>query len=176
MTTINLCHVSPVGSVEQFRPLSHFGTLEAARDRAANASFADLKLHLYEVVLTFAKVLDLPDLNDSVRGSTHSWLRLADQLHYDVRPKRLTAGERDAVFAAGQQGDEAARQCLSEMLMASGWSAIRYKNNFEGIGAASWMNLTSSSVRIVSVRPWEQFLQTECAEAEQIEPALNPKE
>lgn len=151
-------HASKRSDIDRFLPLSHFGTIEAARDRSESWDEA----HLYEVELDYAKVLRVPDFMPSDnRSGLHTWMRPVDQLHYDVKPKAISSEQRNAVFAAGaprHEGnrtvydDKAACQALAEML-GSRWEALVYINEFEDAGSTSLILLDPDKCRILSYEP-----------------------
>ena len=94
-------HASSESDIVAFAPLSHFGTRAAALARARSSSKIGQTMMLYQVELELGSVLRIPDLPVSgPRSPLHSWLRLADHLHYDVSPPALSTTERDTIFVA----------------------------------------------------------------------------
>lgn len=151
-------HASKRSDIDRFFPLSHFGTVKAAQDRAKSWDEA----HLYEVEIDFTKALRVPDFMPSDnRSGLHTWMRLVDQLHYDVKPKAITSEQRGAVFSAGAPrvegsrtvyDDQAACQALATMLSAR-WDALVYVNEFEDVGSTSLILLNPDKCRILSCEP-----------------------
>jgi len=139
------------GRIAVFAPLSHFGTKEAALHRARAGVFegADRAL-LYEVSLAIRRPLPMLDLRQTV----HSWLKLADALHYG-RPKILSAEDRiailDASAPAGSNG-EAATATLCRLLMEKGYDSIAYRNVHEDPGSLSFIILDPAQATVLSVR------------------------
>lgn len=135
--------------IERFDPLSHFGTLDAALARASSASFKgkEDQAMVYEVELASERAWQVPDLTQDL----HSWLKLADQLHYDCAI--LSALERDDVFrAAAPSGSNAAggRAKLCEILRGQGVDSLVYENAHEDRGSLSWIVVDPKIVRIVA--------------------------
>lgn len=153
MAIFKAFHASATPSILQFLPLAHFGTEEAARHRAQVKHAG--RAFLYEVEFDFRESLMAPDLANEIRSGEHHWMRLVDQLYYDVRPKVITSDERDAVFAVGRGGqpryDRDASTCLAKILVGKGIDAITYKNEFEDAGSTSWILLDPRHLTIVDV-------------------------
>lgn len=158
MEPIELFHASPVAGIALFRELSHFGTREAALQRATlwDAAF------LYRVALTGQRILRVPDFSPADdRGAVHSWMRLTDQLHYDVRPRALSSENRNAVFDAGVLSSEGgatrfddglAGACLAGLLLKR-WDLLAYENKVEDPGSLAFILLDPACVKILSVQP-----------------------
>lgn len=146
-------HASAIPSILQFLPLAHFGTEEAARHRAQVKHPG--RAFLYEVELDFRKSLQVPDLSSDIKSGEHHWMRLVDQLHYDVRPKTITSDERNLVFAAGRGGqtlhDRDADACLARVLVGKGIDALAYQNGFEDPGSTSWILMDPMRLKILEV-------------------------
>lgn len=155
MTRVTVFHASSSADIQQFLPLSHFGTLAAARDRSRVCGGA----HLYTVMLDFSKVLQVPDftLSDG-RSGQHTWMRLVDQLHYDIKPRAITADQRSSVFIAGTPrseggkvtyNDQAACHALADIL-SKRWDVLSYRNRFEDAGSTSFVVLNPACCQITS--------------------------
>lgn len=151
-----LYHASPRADLAAFRPLTHLGTRDAALHRARRWEDA----WLYSVDLDVAKVLRVPDFMPSDnRSALHSWMSLVDQLHYDVKPRVLSAQERVAVFGAGRPrtfegraifDDEAACAKLADLLRTR-WDALSYVNEFEDRGSVSYIVLEPARAKITGI-------------------------
>ena len=153
---IELYHASPRADLATFRPLTHLGTRDAALDRARRWESA----LLYSVELDASKILRVPDFMPSDnRSALHTWMRLVDQLHYDVKPRVLSAQDRADVFAAGRPttvgsrtvfDDEAACAKLAQLLSGR-WDALSYINEFEDRGSVSYIILDPARVKITGM-------------------------
>lgn len=153
---LTLFHASPRADLAAFRPLTHVGTRDAALHRARRWGDA----WLYTVDLDATKVLRVPDFMPSDnRSALHTWMNLVDQLHYDVKPRVLSAQERDAVFDAGRPrtvegrtvfDDEAACAKLADLLRTR-WDALAYVNEFEDRGSISYIVLEPARAKITSI-------------------------
>lgn len=153
MPVIRAFHASSDPSIEAFRSLTHFGTETAARHRASMKSLEGGTL--YEVEFDVCAVLNVPDLSNSIKSGEHTWIRLVDQLYYDLRPRILSADERISVFEAGRgaglEAERSASACMAALLRAKGYDAIAYLNDFEDPGSTSWIVLAPDRLRIISV-------------------------
>ncbi len=160
MPALQLFHASPIGDIDAFLPLSHFGSEKAARQRLK--TFGDG--FLYSVELQVERELLIPDLaQHDQRSSVHSWLRLADLLHYDVEPQILTAQQRSDIFSVARvnhadgmhdhacaTADARATAALTQALAAH-CNVLAYENEFEDGGSMSYIALRPQDVRILSV-------------------------
>jgi len=145
---MELFHASPA-IIRQFRPLTHFGSRAAALHRGQ----AKGARHIYTVAFDPGKQLRIDDLS-AENGAVHSWLKLADLLHYEA--KAITQEDRNAVFAAAGDDQTRSRRAagtLARILSQAGWNSVVYRNQFEDVGSDSFLCLSSSQVRIVEVRP-----------------------
>jgi hypothetical protein len=152
---VTLFHASP-HAIQQFAPLTHFGSRAAALQRAGNTVYHTRTMYLYEVVLSASHPLRIRDLTSKQRSANHTWSNITDLLHYTV--KKISAVERDAIYAAAAPSATNAAggtAKLIDLLHGHGWDALVYKNVFEDAGSQSWINLMSAQVRILHISPIE---------------------
>jgi hypothetical protein len=145
-------HASVQDTLSTFAPLTHFGSREAALHRARGLAETGLPVTLYEVQLALGAVRQISDLPSGDRSAHHSWLRLTDHLHYDTRPRVLSAQERDQILlAAAPAGSNSAAgmATLVAILRARGIDTLAYANRFEDPGSLSWIILDSARVTII---------------------------
>lgn len=67
MPKLTLFHASPNADISSFHPGSHFGTREAALERAGARKFDELEMTLYEVKIDISKPLEIFD-----EGGSHT--------------------------------------------------------------------------------------------------------
>jgi hypothetical protein len=153
---IKAYHLSP-NKIDSFFPFSHFGSLNAARDRGREGfqlkqPYVSSPLTIYEVELDINNPLTVPDLKVGDSTARHSWLKLADQLYYDL--KVIQSSERDDVIRTGQSmGDTAGYFELKNILEKYGYDGLVYINKFEDPGSLSYVILDSHQARIIDEFP-----------------------
>lgn len=156
-----LYHVSRTKSaIDEFQPFSHFGTAKAALDRGRGPTVASSQAAwFHEVQLVVCKFTTIPDIEQA----SHSPVRLADLLHYDIRPKLLTSAERDAVLWAARASESydpaAGYVALSKILMAKGCAALAYQNLHEDFGSTAWIAVDPSRVSVLRSVSLERVLE-----------------
>jgi hypothetical protein len=133
-----------------FAPLSHFGTLAAARQRADSRVFLGApRRTLYEVSLSVVAPLRVRDVAEVV----HTWMKLVDLLYYTHGV--ITAAERNAVFSAAgpdAKDSSAGTSTLVEILQRHGIDSLVYRNQHENAGEDSWIVVAPSHVTVHAVR------------------------
>ena len=148
-------HVSRAESrLERFALLTHFGTRAAAQQRAQSVAMAEADLMLYEVDIHVGNALRMPDLDDPSGSNNHSWVRLADVLHY--QEKVLSANERHSVFVAGVHSEAGGVTALAAILRSKGFDSVAYENRFEDAGSNSIIILREDYVSILNATPYER--------------------
>lgn len=130
--------------IEDFHPFSHFGTKQAALSRACGVTFEGIgDFCLYTVRLKMENPLLVKDYS----YGNHSWLRLADTLHYTK--KIISAEERDRVFSAGSISSDEAFQKIKALLIQKGFDGLFYKNWHEDSGSLSYVILSTEQVEMI---------------------------
>ncbi len=140
---------SPEIDITQMRPLSHFGSIEAAQHRIITKYLENKNLMglrsptsmvagtIYSVRLSISNPLRVEDSGDNNMQS----YPFVDHLHYDL--KAITSDERGIIFQS---------QCSSEsivaMLGSKGYDGIIYRNLVEDHGHDSMMIFSSSQVTL----------------------------
>ena len=145
-------HASVQGALSAFVPLTHFGSREAALHRARGLAETGQPVTLYEVRLVIGALRQISDLPSGDRSARHSWLRLADHLHYDTSPRVISAQERDRILAAAAPaGSKSAAgiTMLVAILRARGIDTLAYANRFEDPGSISWIITDPAQVTII---------------------------
>lgn len=138
--------------IVELSPLSHVGTLQAARDRLLRTTVHGVQPAIYEIELRIDRALVVPDLHQV----NHSWLKLVDQLHYDIG--FLTGDERGLVLddaAPAGSNEEAGVRTLCGLLMGKGLDSLAYRNMHEDPGSWSFIVLYPGYSRILGVHPLE---------------------
>lgn len=161
-------HASRTGGMDQLHALSHLGTRKAAMDRAQSSKFGVQSMFMYTVTAKVESAVSVPDfgVNDQ-RGATHSWMRLADQLHYDK--KLISSDERNTVFAAGEPfdidgsgqfvfDDRLASDELARILASKKIDALLYVNEHEHKGRLSMVIVRPDLFTIQSVEVLDNLL------------------
>lgn len=129
-----LYHGSDVRIVGPYRPLTHFGTEEAARARAlAVARRNDTHAWIHPVRVMIHRALRIRD----GKNLLHTPMRLTDLLHYTI--KAISAEERGEIFDALRGGDDAGSAAIIRIVSSKGYDGFVYKNEYEDAGNDSWV-------------------------------------
>lgn len=131
-------------AIFQFRPFTHFGTLEAALERAN--CFPGQDFSFYEVEIDVRCPVQLDDLTKAEHGTpAHS---IATMITLLDQNNMITVEERRSLEVM-QTDPAAATGRLLEILAERGIDAIAYINNFEDVGSISWICTDPSKVRVL---------------------------
>lgn len=127
--------------INEFRPLTHFGTEKAAKDRMTYKKIKDGKI--YKVDLDIKNPLTIKDF-----PGTHY-----DRLYaFELKDKRLISQEEMEDITFTQDKDEL-RQKLLKKLNELGIDGFVYKNKYEDKGNISYVIVDPSQVKVLSVEP-----------------------
>jgi hypothetical protein len=129
---------------DQFRPLSHFGTANAARARAvSNSSNASQPKNLYTARIKLGKVAHIVD-----NGDNHSPESILHGLHM---AGHVTAAHYDKYYdkmrSATSHADKT--KIVLDVLKKRKINTIAYKNRVEDPGSRSYMITHPSQVRLI---------------------------
>jgi hypothetical protein len=145
-------HASVQDALPAFVPLTHFGSREAALHRARGLAQTGRPVTLYEVRLSLGTIRQISDLPSGDRSAHHSWLRLTDHLHYDTRPRIISASERERILGAAAPAganSPAGITALVTILRTHGIDTLAYANRFEDPGSISWIITDPAQVAII---------------------------
>lgn len=129
---------------KDFRPLTHFGTLKSALQRAGENSykigfnddnFDDVIIHPVNI-----------KMNNPVRirdgqNLLHSSIKIADMLYYTL--KKITSEERESIISSSEENRN---NILVKVLKSKGYDGMVYKNCHEDIGKDSYIIFESSQI------------------------------
>jgi hypothetical protein len=147
-----LYHGTDVEIEGPVRPYTHFGTVRAALQRAAQTVYRnaprvrgeagvqpdmEAPVIIYPARVAITSAMPSKDLQGEIKR--HSPIQLADLLHYDCR-KAITSEERGEVIAAVSRGQDG-YSVLSGILQNKGYDGLVYTNDFEDRGSQSWIIL-----------------------------------
>lgn len=147
-----ICHHASGKQIETFQPFTHFGTLKAAKRRAADKAISQPLIH--EVYLALTKPLDVRD--DEVDNNPTQLLNLAvDRSVISVeRRDELLEGVSEAMgqatmgpFAPAEHTSRkwnAGMGVLAPRLAVLGYDGLRYNNTREG--DVSFVNFRSDQI------------------------------
>ncbi len=132
---------------ESFRPMSHFGSIRAALQRAGELlsrrlhDDSDACAFIYPVRLAIRSPFPIAD----GQNMKHGPCAMADALFYGRR-KLLSAAERDRVLSSASNDPEAAFPILASLIRSRGHDGLIYKNRHEDRGQDSFIALDGASV------------------------------
>jgi len=147
MESVEAYHGTFQPTLTNFKPLSHFGTLQAAEDRLKEKARREkIKTpgRVYEVVLDIKNPFVAKDFA-GVHSPTH--------FAFDLKDRKLISQE-EMVAITHLAGDPRQAQALIKKLRELGFDSIAYKNKYEDKGSTSYVILDPSQV--VSVNPVER--------------------
>lgn len=140
-------HHSSPNKFGKFRPISHFGTRNAARERAFNLKHTDGRtdkdeMHGYTVRLKKGNTLHFQPMEDDDDEQTvHS---LTDTLH---KHGHINKDQRDDVHS--KKNNIHAAKALGKHLNSNGIHTISYTNRNEDRGSTSYVATHPSQVRVL---------------------------
>lgn len=148
-----------VDNITKFRPLTHFGTEKAAKDRMQFKKYKDGKI--YKVDLNIKNPLTIKDfpgvhsptqfafeLNRLKLISQQEMLSVTDSA--DIQAKTKAGIPFDQAYAAHTAKCTAA---LLRLMKKLGYDGFVYKNRYEDKGNISYVILDPRQVKILSVEP-----------------------
>jgi hypothetical protein len=156
MPKLALFHASPYAEISCFHPGSHFGTREAALERAGARKFDDMEMTLYEVKVNISKPLSIFD-----EGGSHSLEYIASAVRSADR-KALNVIASDHILRLGDtEGERAGFDCLYKFLSETGkYDGLKYKNTTEGREEFSWVIFRPDQAEIISFEPIQSEVPT----------------
>lgn len=127
--------------IAEFRPLTHFGTEKAAKDRMTYKKIKDGKI--YKVDLDIKNPLTIKDF-----PGIHY-----DRLYaFELKDKRLISQEEMEDITFTQDPTELRKKLLAK-LKELGIDGFVYKNRYEDKGNISYVIVDPSQVKVLSVEP-----------------------
>ena len=130
--------------IQDFRPLTHFGTLKSALQRAGELSARKsiqatsfLDIVIYPVSINLKNPVRIKD----GKNLLHSAIKIADMLYYTQ--KKITTHERDSIISASETLRNAT---LIAILKNKGYDGMVYRNCHEDIGKDSYIIFDSSQI------------------------------
>jgi hypothetical protein len=149
--TLTLYHSSFV-EISKFYPLTHFGTRKAAVDRLKNTiddmtddatPFKDRKVYIYPVKLSISSPLHTPDIYNErpfVVWEVATHITKTSDLTHEQR--------KIAKWLMKSKTTPVSCKKLQNLLQSMGYDSLMYHNTVEDPGKLSYINLSSSQVKI----------------------------
>jgi hypothetical protein len=149
MSKITLFHASPEADICSFHRGSHFGTRNAALERAGAAKFNEQEMSLYEVQINISRPLEIFD-----EGGPHTLEYIVGAIRSADR-KTLNIVASDHILRLNDTaGERAAFDCLYKFLADNGrYDGLKYRNTTEGREEFSWVIFDPSQAQILAREP-----------------------
>lgn len=126
----------------EFRPFSHFGTEQAAKDALLSVkTMKGGKPRIAEVELNISRPLEVKDVSGTGREEVPSWA-------FDAAEKGvLTEEQAFAIEKLFFEDTAKGREAFSNLLTEKGYDGLKYLNKTEDKGSVSYVALRSDQVR-----------------------------
>lgn len=147
MNKLNLFHASPEAEITEFYRGSHFGTRDAALERAGARKFEGQPMTMYEVQVQIARPLEIFD-----EGGSHTLEYIVSAIRSADRRALNIIASTHILELGDAKGERAGFDCLYKFLADTGkYDGLKYTNNAEGKEEPSWIIFRADQVEIIGV-------------------------
>lgn len=127
--------------VVQFRPLSHFGSQQAAKDRMA---YKKIGGKIYQVSL---------DINNPAIIKDFPGVHTPRQFAFALKNAKIFSQDEMLGISLADENNDIKADRLIGLLKSKGYDGIAYKNRYEDKGHISYVILDHNQAKIVDITP-----------------------